>query len=271
MPHTPPPAVSCEKQAQLTDAERAQLLRDAWTRVAGLSAAGLGAGAGARALLGLNELFKKPPSVDIGSSVTTSIPIGVQQPAPAEEDDHSLARAGRRLKAAMEKTALTEPRQGLNWWQVPAAFFGVGGGVGLGWAGVDKLLAARREALEQAELQDAQAEFEAAIRGAAQAKYAALDSAFEVCVPTEKTARLSAGNALHGSVGAVATLMAMLAMGSGVGTYKFVKSRSPGVALRKAVEQRRRARQQAQPLYAYPAPLPPEKKPRDPATSRELV
>lgn len=256
---------SLVKKAAVTTDPRVDLAK----QLLSVGAAGLGAGAAARALVGLRNLGRPPVQTPFISPGPSAIPIPVPAPqvddvggeeSPEEEANLKFA-AGETsgpFESAAQGLAQFMPRS--SWGREAASIPGtvLTGGAALmgGWKLTDMLLDNRRKAQLQEELDMAKKEYEGALHGTMGAKLASND---KVGVGLDQ---LFDGLSKEGSVtakatGAYALAAALMAGGAGVGAYNWTKGRSEAALLAKAQKERARRlwSSNLQPVYAVPEPV----------------
>lgn len=216
--------------------------QDAWNRMLSMLLVGGGVGAGARGLVGLQEMFRKRPGVDPQSTIPETIPIVLPQQA-------------QRAKLANDVFG-ARPDGGMNYWEYPTGLAAGTGGLMGGWKLMDWLMDKRRKASMQGELDRAQQEYQQALQddvNAASVSKAAstdtLDTVYDRVQTLEKQGN-SLADLLHGSGGLY--LASLLAAGglSGLGVYSRVKSQQDA---EDANRRRRLTRTSPQPIMAVPA------------------
>jgi len=246
------------------------LLRRAVQAVLGVGLTGLGVGAGARALWEVPNLMHPKPKnlIEYGAPLPAALPVPVPKHLlKTDDEEHPLRKAAEVLSKEAQ-------RAGLNWWQIPAsAALGMGGVAG-GWKVIDAMLDSRRRAELNQELQDAQRDYEDALRAQyeqALLKQGCLDGIFARIQEFEKRSN-QWGRVLRdiweGLLGTYATAAGGSAVMGGIGGYHWARSRSRRRALEQAMKTRRRQMLQSGSvpgLYAYPVSLPthPSKAQRD--------
>jgi hypothetical protein len=265
------------------DMAAAQLKSDALADVRNLGLAGLGAGAAGAGLAGLINLLRRT-----GPKKPRSGPAMLPLPYPVEP-----AAMPTRLKAGGFLAGdAAASKSGIPWYG-PAMLAAGLGGIGLGWKGVDALLARRRKRETDSELDSARREFHDALLAQYDAPIkvhpdlaaaaptslakaaAALDLAFDrfaaalAAPPAEKRAFdwADAGGAALGGYGMYAGLSGLL---TGTFVYDKAKKRSQRAVLEKALQRRQRRQFMQQPTEIYAVPEPVRSAPPRPAFRQEM-
>lgn len=255
------PAVAWGNQVSRTKEAMSPQEQDAWNRMLSMLLVGGGAGAGARGLIGLRDMFRKRPAVDAQSTIPETIPIIVPQKTKAAEDGILGARAD----------------GGMNYWEYPMGMAAGAGGLMGGWKLMDWLMDKRRKASMQSELSRAQQAYQQALQddvNAASVVKAAsaddsLDAVYAHLQDAEKMAShfscLAAsgaldwllekrGNtlatALHGAGGAYLTALLLAGGLSGMTVYNRTRAAQEN---EDANRRRRLTRTGPQPIMAVPA------------------
>lgn len=266
------PYVSPKTAGDAATAQQA-LNSAALQKLLGFGVLGVGAGMSARALMGLRNLLSKPRAIAATSSIPTSVPISVPMGPEADEDEKYASTTPLQDAAALLKEAnLFDARPGVNWWMVPGSVGAAGGGIYGGWSLIDKLMAGRHKAEMESELEDAEQEYQDAIRQqyqramqGKQGDFDGLDDVFDRFTSgMEKDAGLkewagqgkqTAGDIIHGGIGAYLTALALVGGAGGLTGYNWAKSQGKHKLTEQALQIRNRLRQQPQPVYAYPRPV----------------
>lgn len=151
-------------------------------------------------------------------------------------------------------------------WYIPGITLGAAGGLYGGFKLVDWLVKKRQKDETEAELEEAKDRYQSALMSQYSAdnveKWSSdnqlgqeLDRLYHaVKVRTNgniKQAAFFGSNLLGTAAGSYGVLASLLALGAGVGTYKYVKSRSPEERLKKVLEQRERERWLRKPPEMY--------------------
>ena len=262
---------------------QASLKADARNNVLKMLAAGLGLGAAARGGVGLMNLARRnqprPEPTNVFEIQTTD----------DEEEPYLKAAEGswipefnwkEWLGGANARTPMEIP------WFPPAAMAAGLGGAYLGWKGLDKIMDKRRKDEQDDALENAKMQFQQALQGSTQAKYAGdnelgreLDSLFdEVKVAMdhvepgklEKAADGIPGGRTLGTLAGLYGIYALLSGGAmGRAAYSRAKKKTAPEVLGAAVKRRKRMRAAAKPTPAYAA-MPPAKK-KDDEDKRDLT
>lgn len=268
--------------------------KDAWKQILQIGLLGLGTGAGTRALLGMRDLFSRPsyapPKIGPRPAV---VEVNVPQ-APEEVEQQRKLRRKLAADASPQPGRALEPidtPQGPTTPDIPAIqgydkppssgfwdyvwgkshvpikskpFFwpaAIGAGMlGLygGWKGVGAISDWHHEQARKRELEDAKREYRNALveqfnsDKSASASVATDLDALAASITKQASAHDMAGAALGGYL----TLAGLLAAGSGMATYNYVKSKTPENRLAKAIKQRERLRWASRPpeIYAVSKP-----------------
>jgi hypothetical protein len=256
---------------------------DALRNIAGLGVGALAVGAGARGLAGLGGFLDRnlggPPRTPLRQSFVR-IPVPVEVRTRAERDAMRAA-AGEDKEAGLAKLAhdawttaadtlglLRRPGQAANplqdlvggwgqshWsqmpWTVPTGAAALGGGLYGGWKLTDYLLDKTRTVEQEGELEEARKDYEAALAG--RRKLAA------ACDPLEALADLHEKRGwLNPLLGTGLLGAGAIALGSGIGSYRWVRSMAEDKAVEEAVRRRQAqiAEQSPSPIIAIPTPVP---------------
>lgn len=233
----------------------------------GLGAGGIGMAA--RGVAGLQDLFRKPEYTSPPGGMRPAVVRVAVPQFPQEEEDPRARRRGPLLKRS-------------DFWSRPYVIPGVmaagAGGLYGGWKLADKLLDDRRKA----DSDDALAAAKKRYRQALLEQYSAdtpglqkasslaedLDKLYNMTKQAEPSAEepwwsRGGGDSMLGSakgvgLGAYGALAALLAGGAGIGTYNYLKARSPEERLAKAIKQREKLRWATRPpeIYAVSRPTP---------------
>jgi hypothetical protein len=249
-------------------------------KVLGIGAAGLGAGVLGRSIAGIPDLLrsKKKTDIPMTSTVPQALPVRVHRkkpkPAPSQAYDSSYE------EDELEKVSQSgdpyadwgwfnaNDAGGPTWWQIPAGLALGAGGVAGGWAGIDKLLEAKKKRDADADLAKARQSYHQALsdqyqstmmsKGASDDNLAAdLDRLYD---HMEKKAEGSlwdqavdtGKNFGHIGAGTYAAMLLATALGSGYAGYKWTKGKSKNKIIQDALARRARERTAPQPIYAQP-------------------
>lgn len=156
-------------------------------------------------------------------------------------------------------------------WYIPAAGLGLAGSMYGGWKLTDWLLKKRQKAQTEDELEEAKDNYRKALlaqytpeqleKHSSDKLAESLDKLWAMVErrsggDLEKVAALS--DLFGGALGAVGLGAGALALGTGIGTYRYIKNRSPEERLKKVIQQRKRERWLRHPpeIYAVPTQIP---------------
>lgn len=247
-----------------------QAERDAWNRMLATLVTGAGVGAGLRGIMGLRNFMRNKPEVDVQSSIPQAIPIPIPRPDPLK-----LRLEEQRQKQSSPVMG-ARPDGGLNYWEWPVGVAAAGGGLAGGWKLVDWLMNKRRKASISGELDKAKSEYdqalsdqyEAAMLGKGASASPTLDAVYDhLSDPSRCQAHLeklgfnslvpeswktTGRNIGHGAAGAYLTALMAITGLSGLGAYKWTKSKGQGKAMERAIQRRRAMRSEPQPILAVP-------------------
>lgn len=247
----------------LQSAHASALKQDAMGDVARIGGTALAVGAGARGLIGLIRMLRENSAAP---KKTRSGPTMLPLPYPAAPKTASYLTDVLSGDLAGDKTGIPA--------YMPAAALAGVAGLGLGWKGIDSVLASQRKAEQDEEMEKARSEFHDALIGqykrpisthpglmgkkAEDASPAAdLDiafDAFETAFGKQSFDLSNLAGQAAGGYGVYAGLSGLLA---GSLVYDKIQKRSRGAVLQKAL-QRRQRRQFAQSpteIYATPEPM----------------
>jgi hypothetical protein len=253
-----------------------QAEKDAWNRMLAVLVTGGAAGAGIRGLMGVRNMFRDKPKVDPVSSIPQPVPIRIPLRMQEEEDEPMPKLAGLGAR----------PSGRFNWWEIPTGIAAGAGGLFGGWKLVDWLMDKRRQMAMQGELDEAKKDYESALQdqysSAMLSKGASaeptLDDVFDhISDPEKMQAQMekvgfsfipqswknTSGDVGHGAAGAYLTALMALTGLSGLGAYKWTKSKSRSKAMEKAIKKRRMMRAAPQPITAIPQYTPPPRQEED--------
>jgi len=265
-----------EKRA-LSSAEQETL-----QRILQLSLTGVGAGAAARGLIGIKQLFQPELPVKNVGVLPTALPIPVAEredetmppsslrnalhfKAASARQDGPLAALAKGLAEGMDKEALefSDPRY--NPLMIPLAVFGPAAGIYGGWKGLDMLLRTRKKQELADELSQARGDYHKSLldqHHAAQGTVKAaelqapspIDELYDAMEKQAKGYMQGAVDGLGGLGGAYLTAVLGTALGSGKLTYDWFRSRSQQKRLEEALRQRAQQRwlQRPQTMVAVP-------------------
>lgn len=262
---------------------------EALKQVGQIGLMGLSLGAGTKALLGIRDLFSRPSFAPPKIGPRPSV---IEVNVPEEQEEQEEQRKSRRKMAADQPPApgvLLDPVETPSgtvqppippgpippsgWMSYLAGLSSTGikdkplffpGAVGAGmlgiyggWKGVGAISDWHHDLARKRELEDAKREYRNALVEQYNSDKRAADNVAgvldELAGRMVKTA-FSGGEAL----GSYLTLAGLLAAGSGMATYNYVKSRTPENRLAKAIKQRERLRwaSRAPEIYAVSKPTP---------------
>lgn len=255
------------EQTQLDAEQRAMALR----RIAQWTLGGLGVGAGLSGLYGLAHWLGKPKVPEHELSLS---PQEVELTYPGKPKDDEKPRRPLRKAAGggdwADQLAGAQPAKAppppssagggspagslwdwdmlKQWWALPVGTVGAIGGLYGGHRLVDWLMEKRRKADTAADVDDAKSEYDEAVRGM-YAKGAAARDRLDDCFDAwEKKAKggflgMPPLSEIGGAgAGMYLTLAALLAGGTGVGMYNYMRSRSKSKTLEDALKQRAQLR-----------------------------
>lgn len=278
-------STSSTVKAAATDPAKLEAAR----KLLGLGLAGLGVGAVGRSVLGFRNMLQGPQKVPFISPGPSAVEVPIlryrQPKPPEEEDDDELPPGAVPAGPALQKLALdlqgiaNAPAEGVasmlpdgglagmasdpmhSWAAMPVGVGLAGAGVMGGWNLTDWLLKQRKQHTVDDALHQARRGYQKALveqfkqtapvpKEAAADPYAQLDELYD---ELEKQANWF-GDAANTAGGGAATLLGLTALGTGVGTYQWVKNRSRAAMLAKALQARSRQlwAQQPQQIYAVP-------------------
>lgn len=246
----------------LQNAHASALKQDAMGDVGRIGVTALAAGAGARGLIGLIRMLREntaPPKK------TRSGPTLLPLPYPAEPKMASYLSDVLSGNLAGDKTGIPA--------YMPAATLAGVAGLGLGWKGLDSVLASRRKAEQDEEMEKARSEFHDALIGQYKKPISThpglmskksedaigenLDAAFDVFQETFSKQSLDLSNLAGQAAGGYGVYAGLSGLLAGSLVYDKIQKRSRGAVLQKAL-QRRQRRQFAQSpteIYATPEPM----------------
>lgn len=257
---------------------------EALRQILGLGLTTFGLGATGRSLLGLKDMFAKSFKRQRASVRPAVVEVNVPHVVEEDEEERpkprraSLFKTGQRvyvppgtdtssasgptlLDKAMGRTHSNIPSKP---WYIPAATAAIGGGLFGGYKLVDTLLNKVHKQDKDKEMEEAKEEYRKALieqytpdspaikRGSAEGIQEDLDKLYMMYKKADF-------NDLAGkSVGTYGALAMLLAGGSGLATYNWVKSRSPEERLATSIRQRERLRWSTRPpeIYAVTKPSP---------------
>ena len=275
-----------------TPAQIAQGKRDAGSQLLTLLGLGLATGGGVRGIMGLRNMVRdtQAPAMP-GSQLPAPISINRRFDKREEEDAPGMAMqkaadiqpdtiADSIAQKILPKSNTTNPLGG--WWGPTAGIAAAGGGLYGGYKLVDWLLKKEREAGSQREVADAESEYEQALgeqyNSAMRAKAAGDDLGIDdladqylayvaehgrpktaiVGIMPDSIEKLYRSNPLighdqwEGFKGGTNAAMALMALGTGLGTYNWVKGKNKQELMRSALKKRQqqRAGMSPPPIYA---------------------
>jgi hypothetical protein len=281
--------LSQTKTAQTLPGDATQA--DALQRILSIGLVGAGAGASARSLIGLRDMFARPyntrPKPQRPAVVEVNVPEAPEDQIPtrsfarslrpklAQEVPGILDVAGRLAGRAV--TALTPSQASVGNvlsgrthsditakpWFWPAAFAAGAGGLYGGHKAIDSVLGGAHQHDREEELERAKTDY----RKALIEQYApdavkvgsqetnelgtVLDTLYELYKSAQDDGTSTSWNAAGHALGGYGVVASLLAGGTGLATYNWAKSRTPEERLAKAIQQRERLRWATRPPEIY--------------------
>jgi hypothetical protein len=246
-----------------------RLKAEALGDVGSVGLAALGVGAAGRGAVGLYNVLKR----GLGSQKHRGGPAELPLPYPVEPEEmpaEVLPKAASFLSGDAAST-----KAGVPWFRPAAVAAGVGG-LGLGWAAVDKVLDARRRAERDKELEGARGEFHdallsqydrplAAPPGVKVKKAGDLAAGLDDLYDRFSKAAVDWGNAGGAALGGYGVYAGLSGLLAGTVLYDKMRKRSRRAVLEKALQRRERRRFMQSPTEIYAVPEPVARLPRVPA------
>lgn len=270
---------------------------EALKQVGQIGLMGLSLGAGTKALLGIRDLFSRPSFAPPKIGPRPSV---IEVNVPEEQEEQEGQRKPRRKMAADQPPApgvlldpvetpsgtvqppippgpkSTAPSGWMDYlaglyhtdvkskpWFLPGAVGAGMLGIYGGWKGVGAISDWHHDLARKRELEDAKREYRNALVEQYNSDKRAADNVAGVLDELAgRMVKSSASNLGGAALGSYLTLAGLLAAGSGMATYNYVKSRTPENRLAKAIKQRERLRwaSRAPEIYAVskstPVPTP---------------
>lgn len=231
------------KQADTDPAIKAEAMRQILT-VLGI---GTAAGASARGIMGLPGLFGSR----VASKRVSSVPVPTPYPVYVDEKER---------KKALQKSAEGAEKVNELWWYYPGmAAAGLGGLVG-GHKLMDWLVTSKRRRDFESELEEAKGKYRKALLGQYDPARVPVKTASNETSNTlgEKLDELvkAADGWWDKQLGRYLVLAGLLAGGTGLASYKYVKGRSDPEIMEEAMQRRERERAARRPPETFAVPVP---------------